>query len=219
MTGCCFIGHWHPVLPVIHDQNHRAPMSDTQALFNSILARIVKSSNLLVWNTLMAEKQGTKTATVVQLRPAITTLESEKKWGKAVMKLGFSILPSLIFRAQRRLGLSPVQLVVLLQIADYWWDQGRKPHPGKTTIGERLDLSARQVQRHIADLEKAGFLKRIERRAPHRGKLTNEYDLTGLVEKLKKLEPEFRQVEEMKRQVRRRGGLVNRGSLEGPTKT
>lgn len=163
----------------------------------------------------MAEKQSTQTATVVQLRPAVTTLESEKKWGKAVMKLGFSILPSLIFRAQRRLGLSPTQLAVLLQIADYWWNQGRKPYPGKTALGERLDLSPRQVQRHIADLEKAGFLKRIERRAAHRGKLTNEYDLTGLVEKLKKLEPEFRQVEEMKRQVKRRGGLIKHGSQQG----
>ena len=166
----------------------------------------------------MTEKQSAEAAKVVQLRPTVTTLESEKKWGKAVMKLGFSILPSLIFRAQRRLGLSPTHLVILLQIADYWWDQGRRPYPGKTALAERLDLSPRQVQRHIADLEKAGFLKRIERRAAHRGKLTNEYDLTGLVEKLKKLEPEFRQVEEMRRQVKRRGGLV-RPAAQGAKET
>jgi len=154
----------------------------------------------------MADKQNTK-ANVVQLRPTATAPESERKWGKAVMKLGFSILPSLIFRAQRRLGLSPTQLAVLLQLADYWWDEGRKPYPGKTALAERLALSPRQVQRHIADLEKAGFVQRIERRAQHRGKLTNAYDLAGLVEKLKKLEPEFREVQEMRRKVSRRGGL------------
>jgi hypothetical protein len=163
----------------------------------------------------VAKKQNTNTATVVQLRPAVAKLESEKKWGKAVMKLGFSILPSLIFRAQRRLGLSPVQLAVLLQIADFWWSQGRKPYPGKTALGDRLNLSPRQVQRHIADLENAGFLVRIERRGAHRGKLSNEYDLTGLVEKLKKLEPEFREVEESKRQVKRQGGLAKHRPRDG----
>ena len=134
------------------------------------------------------------------------------------MKLGFSVLPSLIFRAQARLGLSPTQLAVLLQIADYWWDQERKPYPGKSALSERLGLSPRQIQRHIADLESAGLLKRIERRAAHRGKLTNAYDLSGLVEKLKKLEPEFRKVQEMKRQVTRRGGLSSQGRGETTTK-
>ena len=47
----------------------------------------------------------------------------------------------------------------------------------------------------IAELEKAGFVQRIERRAPNGGKQANQYDLSGLVERLQKLEPEFREVE------------------------
>ena len=155
----------------------------------------------------MADKQTTATATVIPLRPTESSKSSEKKWGAAVMKFGFTVLPSLIFRAQARLGLSPTHLAVLLQIADYWWEHERKPYPGTTALGERLGLSPRQVRRHIADLEQAGLVKRIERRAAHRGKLTNIYDLSGLVEKLKKLEPEFREVKEMKRKISRRGGL------------
>jgi predicted transcriptional regulator len=127
---------------------------------------------------------------------AKTTRASASKWGPKVMELGFCILPSLIFRAQRRLGLNPTQLAVLLQLADFWWDAARKPFPKKTDLAERLNLSDRQVQRHIAELEAAGFVRRIERTAPHRGKISNEYDLTGLVEKLKTLEPEFREVAE-----------------------
>jgi predicted transcriptional regulator len=125
-----------------------------------------------------------------------TTKASAHKWGPKVMDLGFCILPSLIFRAQRRLGLNPTQLTILLQLADFWWDAARKPFPKKTDLAERLNLSDRQVQRHIAELEAAGFVRRIERTAPHRGKISNEYDLAGLVEKLKALEPEFRQVAE-----------------------
>jgi DNA-binding MarR family transcriptional regulator len=157
----------------------------------------------------MADKQTTTTAKVIPLRPSTseTSKSSEKKWGGAVMKFGFTVLPSLIFRAQARLGLTPTHLAVLLQIADYWWEHERKPYPGTTALGERLGLSPRQVRRHIAELERAGLVKRIERRAAHRGKLTNVYDLSGLVEKLKKLEPEFREVKDLKRKVSRRGGL------------
>jgi DNA-binding MarR family transcriptional regulator len=162
----------------------------------------------------MADKQTAQTAAVIPLRPSDTSKASEKKWGKAVMKLGFTVLPSLIFRAQARLGLSATHLAVLLQIADHWWDHERKPYPGVSTLGERLGLSARQIRRRIAELEKAGLVKRIERRAMHRGKLTNLYDLSGLVEKLKKLEPEFREAQEMRRKVSRRGGLVKQKQEE-----
>lgn len=123
---------------------------------------------------------------------AKTTRASVDKWGAKVMDLGFCVLPSLIFRAQRRLGLNPTQLAVLLQLADFWWDAARKPFPKKVDLAERLGLSDRQLQRHVADLEKAGFVHRIPRSVANRGKISNEYDLSGLVEKLKGLEPEFR---------------------------
>jgi len=136
---------------------------------------------------------------------------SEQKWGKDVMKIGFSIIPSLLLRAQQRLGLNPTQLAILMQLADYWWDEARKPYPSKQALSERLGISTRQIQRHIAEMEKAGLVQRIERRAAHQGKLSNIYDLTGLVERLKKLEPEFREVKEesknLQRQVSRRGGV------------
>lgn len=125
-----------------------------------------------------------------------TSRASADKWGREVLDLGFCVLPSLVFRAQRRLGLNPTQLAVLLQLADFWWDAARKPFPKKVDLAERLGLSDRQVQRHIADLEAAGFVRRIERRAAHRGKISNEYDLSGLVERLKALAPEFREATE-----------------------
>uniref|UniRef100_UPI002FF677CE hypothetical protein n=1 Tax=Sedimenticola hydrogenitrophicus TaxID=2967975 RepID=UPI002FF677CE len=70
------------------------------------------------------------------------------------------------------------------------------------------------IQRYIAELETAGLVQRIERLAAHKGKQSNYYDLSGLVERLKALEPEFRQVQEetkeMRRQVSRKGGLRRR---------
>lgn len=151
--------------------------------------------------------EAAKNAKVVALRPASADQSSDKKWGKAVMKQGFCIIPSILLRAQQRLGLNPTQLAVLLQLCDYWWDHGRKPYPGKEKIGERLGLSARQVQRYMADLEGAGLLTRNDRFATNGGRLSNEYDLSGLVAKLKQIAPEFEQAKEVKRQASRRGGL------------
>jgi predicted transcriptional regulator len=156
---------------------------------------------------------------------AKSTKASAHKWGPKVMELGFCILPSLVFRAQRRLGLNPTQLAVLLQLADFWWDAARKPFPKKTDLAERLNLSDRQVQRHIADLEMAGFVRRIERIAPHRGKISNEYDLSGLVAKLQALEPEFREVAEeakARKKAVARPGFQRRANIGGgmtPTAT
>ena len=118
------------------------------------------------------------------------------------------------FRAQRRLRLTPTQLAVLMHLADYWWDVDRKPYPSKQTLAERLGKSPRQVQRIIAELEAAGLVERVERRAAHKGKLSNIYDLSGLVKRLKELEPEFREVEEEVRSRRKevaRPGLRRRG--------
>ena len=120
---------------------------------------------------------------------------SEQKWGKAVMDLGFCIVPSLLLRGQRRLGLSPTQLAVLLQLCDHWWDAERNPYPGKKRLAERLGISPRQLQRHVAALEAAGLVARIERRGRDGGKLSNSYDLSGLVKRLNLLEPDFRDVE------------------------
>lgn len=135
------------------------------------------------------------------------------KWGAPVMKLGFCIIPSILLQAQQRLGLNPTQLAVLLQLVDHWWHADTNPYPSKATLSDRLGLGARQIQRYIAELEKAGLVRRIERRFVNGGKTSNEYDLSGLVKKLQQLEPEIAQAKEAKRQVTRKGGLAKRVSV------
>ena len=149
-----------------------------------------------------------KDANVVKL-PTKTDKLSDQKWGRSVMKLGFCMIPSLLLRAQQRLGLNPTQLAVLLQLADFWWEAGRKPFPSKQALSERLGIGSRQVQRHLADLESAGLIERIERRSLNKGKLSNEYDLSGLVNKLKKIAPEIEEANEIRKQSTRKGGLKN----------
>jgi DNA-binding transcriptional ArsR family regulator len=160
--------------------------------------------------TTKTTKATTKTsATVPPPHPASTAYQiSDKKWSKPVMKLGFCIIPSVLLQAQQRLGLNPAQLVVLLQLIEFWWREDNKPFPSKQTLSARIGLGPRQIQRHIADLEQAGLVKRIERRAVHHGKLSNEYDLSGLVERLKKIAPDMQAAKDMKIQATLPGGLA-----------
>ena len=115
---------------------------------------------------------------------------SERKWGKAVMDVGYAIIPSILLRAPRRLGLSPTQLAIVLVMAEFWWDPEKNPWPSKAELSNRIGLKERQLQRHIAELEKARLITRKQRFIRGR-KHTNEYDLSGLVNKLKALAPEF----------------------------
>ncbi len=139
---------------------------------------------------------------------------SERKWGREVMEAKrFCLFPSLLLHAQARLKMTPTHLAIVVHLIDYWWDVERKPWPSKATLGARVGLSPRQVQRQMAQLEKMGLVTRNERRSAHQGKLSNEYDLSGLVKRLKELAPEFRAVDDAYKAQRRavsRPGLRNR---------
>lgn len=120
-----------------------------------------------------------------------TRKASEKKFGKPVMDVGFCITPSMLMKAQARIGLNPVQFNIVMHLLDQWWSADRRPWPAKSLLAQRMGMSERQIQRQIAELEGVGLIQRIGRTRPGKGKTSNEYDLTGLVNKMKSLEPEF----------------------------
>jgi len=151
----------------------------------------------------MSDSKQPPASNVVPLRKQKASNSAESKWGKSVIEIGFCVVPSLLLRAQSRLGLNPTQLAILLQLCDFWWDEARKPFPSKKVLSERLGISERQIQRHVAELEKAGLVQRVERYAKSGGRTSNTYDMSGLVEKLCALEPDFRQVESDVRTKRR----------------
>lgn len=132
---------------------------------------------------------------------------ADRRWGKSVMEQGFCVIPSLLLRAQNQLGLSPTQLAILLQICEHWWQEDNKPHPGKKRLAGRLGIGPRQIQRHIAELERVGLVKRVERRGLDGSKRTNVYDLSGLVAKLKEIEPQFRKLNDAGKAKRERTEL------------
>lgn len=162
----------------------------------------------------MSSMATSKTATavkqdkVVQLFDAKEQKESEKKWGRAVMSHGYCIFPSILLQAQGRLGVSAQEMVVLLQLAEHWWKFANKVYPAKDVIAQRVGLSTKQVQRHIKQLEELKLVQRRERYRTGGSRTTNEYDLSGLVAKLKAIEPDFAELKRLKAAVKQSGGLT-----------
>lgn len=73
---------------------------------------------------------------------------------------GFQPVPDLLLKHQSTLGLSPTNLVVLLNVLMHWWFPEQKPYPRSTTIAKRMGLSPRAVQRSLQQLHILGLLTR-----------------------------------------------------------
>ncbi|WP_435104904.1 helix-turn-helix domain-containing protein [Arhodomonas sp. AD133] len=115
--------------------------------------------------------------------------EFKKKWGPKVAERGFCMVPSLLLKAQLRLGLSAQELNVMLHLMDHWWRADSRPWPSQATLAQRMNIQPRQVRRILNRLRAAGLVDWEARYKEDKGRLSNAYDLSGLVKKLKKLGP------------------------------
>lgn len=81
------------------------------------------------------------------------------KYGEAAIG-GFQAVPDLLLKNQAKLGISPTDMVVLLNVLMHWWYPANKPFPRSGSISKRIGVTPRTVQRSIINLEKAGLLIR-----------------------------------------------------------
>jgi DNA-binding transcriptional ArsR family regulator len=106
---------------------------------------------------------------------------NEKKWTKPLMDAGWTAIPAVIIERQAALGLDALDVNILLHLANYWWTEDNKPHPSKGTIAKAVGVDPRTVQRHIAQMEAGGLIRREERRISGVGSRTNLYHFDGLI--------------------------------------
>jgi predicted transcriptional regulator len=106
------------------------------------------------------------------------------KWGKSVAERGFAQLPNYLLLLNQFLDkdtrLSPVELLVLIQLVGTWWKKSEQPFPSMSTLAVRCGVSERQIQRAVNRLVELGLVARVKRRL--RGIISsNAYDLGPLV--------------------------------------
>lgn len=116
---------------------------------------------------------------------------TERIWGKAVYGHGYAGIPSLLIQAQRRLGINPMQMNIIVQLLDYWHEPSRKPFPTKRDLAKRMDVTEKTIQNNMRALEKAGIVQREQRKTAAGDWNSNIYHLDGLVAKVQAMEPEF----------------------------
>ena len=144
-------------------------------------------------------------ATIVEFPQATKNASStERIWGKAVTRHGYAGIPTILIRGQSRLGLPPLQFNIIVQLLEYWHDPARPPFPSKEDLALRMGVKPKTIQTNVRALEKAGLIRRELRRAPAGDWNSNVYHLDGLVEQLRKLEPEFAREKEDRKAGRRR---------------
>jgi hypothetical protein len=116
-----------------------------------------------------------------QNKPSPRLSNIDLKWTPQLTAAGWTALPNVIFEYQRDLGLTPLDINILLHIVSHWWDPNAKPFPSKVTIAERIGVDPRTVQRRIAAMERRGLIRREQRRTSRTGSKTNVYHLDGLI--------------------------------------
>jgi hypothetical protein len=108
--------------------------------------------------------------------------QNEKKWTPVLMDAGWTAWPSVFLIYQRELGLSPVHVNVLLQIARCWFEAESAPWRSKTRIAKAIGMSSKTVQRAIKELSARGYLKSKVRYDAKGGRRANAFDFSGLIE-------------------------------------
>jgi DNA-binding MarR family transcriptional regulator len=107
------------------------------------------------------------------------------KWGSA-LDAGFQIVPNVLIRAQTKLGLDPLDLAILLNILVHWWRPEELPYPRTSMIANRIGVSVRTVERRIEKMQSTGLIVRHPTEKTPDGLGVRRFDLTGLVERLRK---------------------------------
>jgi predicted transcriptional regulator len=84
-----------------------------------------------------------------------------------------------------------MQMNIIVQLLDYFFEPSRKPFPTKRELANRIGVTEKTIQINIRALEKAGLIRREMRRTAAGDWNSNIYHLDGLIAKVQDLEPEF----------------------------
>ena len=129
---------------------------------------------------------------------------NEQKWTKPLMNAGWTVIPSVFLERQQALGLDPVDINIILQLARYWWYKEQPPYPSKKAIAECIGRSKSTVRKRIAQMEKDGLISR-EKRMDSKGQQSNIYRFDGLIKEAQPYAKELiKEREEQRNQTAKR---------------
>jgi len=145
------------------------------------------------------------------------------RWGDLVYLQGWTAIPNVLIEYQSRLELTDQELVILMHLIRFWWDEDKKPFPSIKTLAKELGKNERSVQRILNTLENKqtpvkhfgaktpGYIERISRFT--NGKQTsNEFSFDPLKKAL-----DFLVIEDKESKKKRTGRQASRSRSESPS--
>jgi predicted transcriptional regulator len=109
----------------------------------------------------------------------------QQMWGGAITEQsGFVAVPVSLLKAQDALGLSAVDMIVLINLLVHRWTATTGVYPRNTVIAKRMGVAPRTVQRSMQNLLEKGLMRRVRDEG---GKRVLYFD--PLLEKLARITP------------------------------
>ena len=128
-----------------------------------------------------------------------------KKFGPTVRKAGVTAVPTVFLTGLAKLKIKPIHAIILLQMIACWGDKGPHPFPTRRRMRRQIGCDKRTLDRAITEMVEMGLIEKKPRYHPKR-QTSNEYVLTGLIERLKPLA--LGRLKERKRQAKARAAAA-----------
>jgi predicted transcriptional regulator len=102
---------------------------------------------------------------------------------------GYQVVPNQLFRLQNTLGLSSIQVVILLNLSMHWWRKKDLPFITPYHIAKRMGVSRRTIERQLRQLCDIGLVqkRRLDEVEAINGNPRVGYDLSGLISVLEEM--------------------------------
>ena len=115
--------------------------------------------------------------------------QNQVGWARRFGRLadhGIVAVPSLLFRFQGALGLSPEETWFITFVLSYKWDE-RDPYPSLREISKLSGVPRTTLVRYKDSLVRKGLLRIRRRRQPRGGYASHQYDFSPLFERMERI--------------------------------
>jgi hypothetical protein len=127
------------------------------------------------------QKKGTPAA-----KPTSWPLFTER-FGQTVRQAGVTAVPRVLLTGLADLKIKPIHAIIVLQLIACWGNSGPHPFPSRGRLRKWIGCDKRTLDRAIAQLVKLRLVEKRKRTGNSRRQTSNEYDLSGLIDRLKPL--------------------------------
>ena len=123
----------------------------------------------------------------------------EARWTKPLADAGWTALPNIVLLKQAALGLKPMHVNIIMQIARHWWEPEKAPYPSVGTLAKAIGVKERAIRGHIKDMVEAGFLEKKHQYSAKGGQTSNRYTFDGLIKRCRPFAEEMLAVRKEKK--------------------